>query len=93
MKDIAQFELNNLTVEEAIQLQETVHDEDIPIIRPSVYIAQPEPSALTDENSADEDTGGLADSLCGRQLTATVQIRISGVDPGRELLESSRNRD
>ena len=33
-----------------------------------IYIEPPEATVLTDEDSADEDTGGLIDNLTGRQL-------------------------
>jgi len=35
-----------------------------------IYIEPPEATVLTDEDSADEDTGGLIDNLTGRQLRA-----------------------
>ncbi|KAJ3661673.1 hypothetical protein Zmor_006060 [Zophobas morio] len=40
---------------------------------PSIYI--PEPNIASDEDSADSDSGGLADNLTGRQLSASAEIR------------------
>lgn len=43
----------------------------------TIYIAPPEPSALTDEDSGDEDEGGTFDNLSGRQLMAQAEIKLS----------------
>jgi len=39
-----------------------------------IYIEPPEATVLTDEDSADEDTGGLIDNLTGRQLWAGAHV-------------------
>ncbi|XP_054729248.1 piggyBac transposable element-derived protein 3-like [Anastrepha obliqua] len=39
-----------------------------------VYIEPPEVAEYTDEDSADEDSGGFIDNLTGRQLLATAEI-------------------
>lgn len=43
----------------------------------TIYIAPPEPSALTDEDSGDEDEGGTYDNLSNRQLMAQAEIKLS----------------
>lgn len=42
-----------------------------------IYIEPPEANILTDEDSADEDDGGLADNLGARQLSAQAEIVFS----------------
>ncbi|KAG5874436.1 hypothetical protein JTB14_005008 [Gonioctena quinquepunctata] len=42
-----------------------------------VFIEPPEGQVPTDEDSADEDEGGLADNLSSRQLTAGTEIRFT----------------
>ncbi|KAG5886607.1 hypothetical protein JTB14_001031 [Gonioctena quinquepunctata] len=42
-----------------------------------VFIEPPESHVLTDEDSAVEDEGGLADNLSSRQLTAGAEIRFT----------------
>lgn len=42
-----------------------------------IYIEPPESNELTDEDSADEDEGGLVDNLTARQLTARAEIVYS----------------
>ena len=39
-----------------------------------IFIEPPEATVLTDEDSADEDTGGLIDNLTGRQLRAGADV-------------------
>ncbi|XP_050306338.1 piggyBac transposable element-derived protein 3-like [Anthonomus grandis grandis] len=41
-----------------------------------IYIEPPEPNVDTDEDSADEDDGGLVDNLTARQLRAPAEIRL-----------------
>lgn len=54
----------------------TIHEEEL-YDNINVYIAPPEPSELTDEDSADEDNGGLLDNLSGRQLVSDAEIRFT----------------
>ncbi|KAK9716848.1 hypothetical protein QE152_g24480 [Popillia japonica] len=42
-----------------------------------VFIEPPECHILTDEDSADEDEGGLADNLSARQLRAGAEARFA----------------
>ena len=42
-----------------------------------IFIEPPEATVLTDEDSADEDTGGLIDNLTGRQLRAGAQVNFA----------------
>ncbi|KAG5895667.1 hypothetical protein JTB14_026990 [Gonioctena quinquepunctata] len=44
-----------------------------------VFVESPESHVLTDEDSADEDEGGLADNLSPRQLTAGAEIRLTNL--------------
>lgn len=89
------IKLTDLTVEEAIHILETVHDEEtLPIESTSIFIAPPDSGVLTDEDSVDEDEVGLADNLCGRQLAAPAEVRISGHEPvPDEVLESTLDRE
>lgn len=41
----------------------------------TVFIAPPDPDVLTDEDSGDEDEGGVLDNLNPRQLSAQAEIR------------------
>ncbi|KAI4462959.1 transposase is4 [Holotrichia oblita] len=41
-----------------------------------IYVEPPEPNVDTDEDSGDEDGGGLIDSLTSRQLRANVEVRL-----------------
>jgi len=42
----------------------------------NTYIEPPEPNVLTDEDSGNEDEGGLVDNLSGNQLRAGVEIEL-----------------
>ncbi|KAG5864696.1 hypothetical protein JTB14_024668 [Gonioctena quinquepunctata] len=42
-----------------------------------IFIEPPDPNSLTDEDSADEDSGGELDNLSGRQLRSKVEIRLT----------------
>lgn len=42
-----------------------------------IFIEPPDPTALTDEDSADEDDGGTLDNLSGRQLQSKVEIKFA----------------
>jgi DNA excision repair protein ERCC-6 len=52
-------------------------DEESEIDVRDVFITPPEGNDLTDEDSADEDEGGLIDNLTGGQLRAEAEIRLS----------------
>nr|CAI5831567.1 unnamed protein product [Callosobruchus analis]CAI5839624.1 unnamed protein product [Callosobruchus analis] len=56
-----------------------------------IYISPPEPNVLTDEDSADEDDGGLIDNLSRRQLLADAEIRVHG--DGGPALDSEDHED
>lgn len=45
-----------------------------------IFIEPPEANVDTDEDSADEDDGGLADNLTSRQLRAPAEIRLRDND-------------
>lgn len=45
-----------------------------------IFIEPPEANVDTDEDSADEDDGGLADNLTSRQLRAPAEIRLRDSD-------------
>lgn len=60
-------------------LDEALHillDENENLLNENLYIQPPEPNILTDEDSADEDAGGLVDNLSGNQLRAFVDIEL-----------------
>lgn len=40
------------------------------------YVEPPEANVLTDEDSADEDSGGTIDNLSGRQLRARAEVKF-----------------
>lgn len=42
-----------------------------------IFIAPPDSAILTDEDSGDEDDGGLVDNLSGKQLLAGAEIRFN----------------
>ncbi|KAL3265494.1 hypothetical protein HHI36_009698 [Cryptolaemus montrouzieri] len=42
----------------------------------SIFIEPPEADVLTDEDSGDEDTGGMTDNLSGRQLRARAEVKF-----------------
>ncbi|KAI5714543.1 hypothetical protein M8J77_001388 [Diaphorina citri] len=62
----------DLTVQEALDLLFAQED---PVVD-TVYIAPPPAAVESDEDSCDEDTGGLADNLNHRQLQAPAEIRL-----------------
>ncbi|KAJ8950829.1 hypothetical protein NQ318_012693 [Aromia moschata] len=57
------------TLEEAIQM---AYDDDIDVHE--IYIEPPEANILTDEDSGEEDGGGLLDNLSGRQLLPKAEL-------------------
>ncbi|XP_068083077.1 uncharacterized protein [Anabrus simplex] len=48
-----------------------------------VFIEPPIPNIDTDEDSGNEDEGGLADNLTSRQLLANAEIKLSNEGAGR----------
>lgn len=62
-----------------------------------VYITPPEPNYFSDEDSGDEDTGGLLDNLSSKQLQAEAEaVTVSGrrVDSeGMEEIESAEKTE
>ncbi|XP_057667202.1 piggyBac transposable element-derived protein 2-like [Diorhabda carinulata] len=52
-------------------------DEQEPDVE-AIFITPPEPNVISEEDSADEDEGGLLDNLGGRQLAADAKIRLVG---------------
>ncbi|KAG5864564.1 hypothetical protein JTB14_028222 [Gonioctena quinquepunctata] len=60
-----------LTLEEGLQV---AHADNLDV--GDIYIEPPEPAELTDEDSADEDGGGLVDNLSANQLQAAAEISI-----------------
>lgn len=43
----------------------------------NIFIEPPEVSQLTDEDSGDEDGGGLIDNISGKLLTTPAEVRVS----------------
>lgn len=64
------------TLQEALDIISGEEVEDGREIK-ALYIAPPESSVLTDEDSGDEDEGGLVDNLSGKQLLADAEIRYT----------------
>jgi hypothetical protein len=65
------------TLQQAVEM---ISNEDNDIT--GIYIEPPEPAVQSDEDSADEDTGGLIDNLTGRQLRSSAEVIFSD---GRRL--------
>lgn len=59
-----------LTLEEALQM---AYDDDLPVNK--IYIEPPE-DVLTDEDSGEEDGGGLVDNLSKNQLSAQAEVVV-----------------
>ncbi|KAL3289116.1 hypothetical protein HHI36_003556 [Cryptolaemus montrouzieri] len=59
-----------LTLQAALKLAYT---EDVD----SIFIEPPEADVLTDEDSGDEDAGGMIDNLSGRQLQARAEVKFA----------------
>ncbi|KAJ8970559.1 hypothetical protein NQ314_001161 [Rhamnusium bicolor] len=53
---------------------EIVYNDDI---EGNIFVEPPDPNVDTDEDSGDEDAGGLVDNLTSRQLRAGVEIRLA----------------
>ncbi|KAG5865280.1 hypothetical protein JTB14_008176 [Gonioctena quinquepunctata] len=63
-----------ITLQEALDIA-YASDSDTEVTE--VFIEPPESHVLTDEDSADDDEGGLADNLSSLQLTAGAEIRFT----------------
>ncbi|KAL3281397.1 hypothetical protein HHI36_004606 [Cryptolaemus montrouzieri] len=59
-----------LTLQAALEL---AYSEDVD----SIFIKPPEADVLTDEDSGDEDAGGMIDNLSGRQLRARAEVKFA----------------
>ncbi|GBN07278.1 hypothetical protein AVEN_58112-1 [Araneus ventricosus] len=63
--------IRNLTLEEALLLfNELNSDSGLE----DIYIELPDVAVVSDEDSAEEDEGGLTDNLSGHQLLANVEV-------------------
>ncbi|KAK4877378.1 hypothetical protein RN001_009884 [Aquatica leii] len=69
------FASGGLTLEEALQM---AYNDDLDVDQ--IYIEPPEGGAITDEDSGEEDEGGLVDNLSRNQLNAQVQLVLHGED-------------
>jgi len=56
----------------------------------TIFIEPPDPAVQSDRDSADEDEGGLANNLSGRQLRAQCEIVVPSTS--RELRPRARNQ-
>ncbi|KAG8233155.1 hypothetical protein J437_LFUL014107 [Ladona fulva] len=65
----------SLSLEEALRI--LAEDDDSEVGVADMFISLPEGNELTDEDSADEDGGGLVDNLTDRQLRAEAEIRLA----------------
>lgn len=63
------------TLEEALEI---AYSEDLDVA--NIYIEPPDTSQLTDEDSAEEDEGGLLDNLSSNQLRAPAEMEIISKD-------------
>nr|CAI5823127.1 unnamed protein product [Callosobruchus analis] len=77
-KGLAAILQKGLTVQEAIDITFGEIDNSNECVE-TIYIALPDPAALTDEDSGDEDEGGDFDNLSKRHLLADAEIRVVGV--------------
>lgn len=93
--------MGGLTLEEALHIFEGDEDaaqpdgSDVQEEVAGIYIGPPEPNILKDEDSADEDEGGLIDNLTARQLTSDAEIVLrNNIRLGEifEVSEYAKNR-
>lgn len=70
------FSFRGLTLQEAIDIVEA--DDNIQVEK--IFIEPPEAIVNSDEDSANEDEGGLVDNLSGRQLRSQAEIILSNQD-------------
>ncbi|KAB0799672.1 hypothetical protein PPYR_07552 [Photinus pyralis] len=68
---------HGFSLQEALDMvfEDTNNDSD-----PLIFISPPDAAVETDEDSANEDDGGLIDNLSRRQLSAVAEIRWNGKD-------------
>lgn len=68
-----------LSLEQALAyLEELEAEENLQV--DDIFIEPPDPRVETDEDSGEEDEGGLVDNLTGHQLRAAVEIKLSNND-------------
>ncbi|KAL3278050.1 hypothetical protein HHI36_013395 [Cryptolaemus montrouzieri] len=68
--------MENIRFEQGLTLQATLelaYPEDVD----SIFIEPPEADDLTDEDSGDEDAGGMIDNLSGRQLRTRAEVKFA----------------
>ncbi|KAG8274607.1 hypothetical protein J6590_104249 [Homalodisca vitripennis] len=65
-----------LKLRDALDILTGEHDDENNQVE-SIYIGPPEPAVLTDEESADEDEGGLIENVLGKQLMAAAEIKFT----------------
>ncbi|XP_022191383.2 uncharacterized protein LOC111049577 isoform X2 [Nilaparvata lugens] len=58
-------------------LEELQRDEFQDIDVAELFVEPPEPNILSDEDSADEDEGGMIDNLSSRQLAALGEVVLT----------------
>lgn len=90
---------NQRTLNEIMNALEESSDEECEERRPipdAIYVAPPEPSVLTDEDSGDEDAGGRIENLSSRQLLADAEVRYRNdslnTEPNFEDLVGKKKR-
>ena len=71
------------------EVVEIIHNHGQDIDR--IYIEPPEATVLTDEDSADEDTGGLINNLTGRQLRAGAHDFFAGRSTADDVASDNNN--
>lgn len=59
----------------------------------SIFIEPPDAAGLSDEDSANEDEGGLIDNLSSRQLAANAEIVFTNDERVGYDVDSSRTSD
>ncbi|KAJ8953386.1 hypothetical protein NQ318_023503 [Aromia moschata] len=60
------------TLEDALQM---VYADDLDV--QEIFIESPDANVFTDEDSGDEEKGGLVDNLSGQQLLAGAELRVN----------------
>lgn len=77
-----------LSLAEVMAELENSEDPDVP----DIFITPPEVATFTDEDSADEDNGGLVDNLNGRQLAAPA-LAVHGKENDSDDDDDNDDRD
>lgn len=72
LKDCVIFSRRGFTLEEALQM---VYEDDLDV--QDIFIEPPEANVLTDEDSGDNEEGGLVDNLSGQQLLAGAELKVN----------------